>query len=105
MDSTLASAIAEVIAALEKPDEFVRLVLSGRRRNMQTPTERADVKPVLIKDAIKYQLSQSDGRAMTTKNYGPAEFISLNLLEAGFANILLEKKNGSISIRITKSIS
>ena len=102
MDSTLAIAIAEVIAGLEKPNEFVRLVLSGRRRNMQTPTERVDVKPVLIKDAIKYQLSQSDGRAMTTKNYDPSEFIALNLLESGFANILLEIKNGSISIRITK---
>ena len=102
MDSTLAIAIAEVIAGLEKPNEFVRLVLSGRRRNMQTPSERVDVKPVLIKDAIKYQLSQSDDRAMTTKNYDPSEFIALNLLEAGFANILLEMRNGSISIRITK---
>jgi protein-tyrosine-phosphatase len=69
---------------------------------MQTPTERVDVKPVLIKDVVKYQLSQSDGRAMTTKNYDPSEFIALNLLDAGFANILLEKRNGSISIRITK---
>ena len=102
MDSTLAIAIAEVIAGLEKPNEFVRLVLSGRRRNMQTPSERVDVKPVLIKDAIKYQLLQSDGRAMTTKNYDPSEFIALNLLDAGFANILLEMRNGSISIRITK---
>ena len=102
MDSTLAIAIAEVIAGLEKPNEFVRLVLSGRRRNMQTPTERIDVKPVLIKNAIKYQLSQSDGRAMITKNYDPPEFIALNLLDAGFANVLLEMRNGSISIRITK---
>ena len=102
MDSTLAIAIAEVIAGLEKPNEFVRLVLSGRRRNMQTPSERVDVKPVLIKDAIKYQLSQSDGRAMMTKNYDPSEFIALNLLDAGFANVLLEMRNGSTSIRITK---
>ena len=102
MDSTLAVAIAEVIAGLEKPNEFVRLVLSGRRRNTQTPTERVDVKPVLIKNAIKYQLSQSDGRAMMTKNYDPSEFIALNLLDAGFANVLLEMRNGSTSIRITK---
>ena len=102
MDSTLAVAIAEVIAGLEKPNEFVRLVLSGRRRNMQTPTERVDVKPVLIKNAIKYQLSQSDGRAMITKNYDPSEFVALNLLDAGFANVLLEMRNGSTSIRITK---
>ena len=102
MDSTLAAALAEVFAGLEKSDDFVRLVLSGRRRNMQTPTERVDVKPVLIKGEVKYQISQSDGRAMTTKNYSPAEFIALNLLDAGFANILLEQKSGSISIRITK---
>ena len=102
MDSTLAVAIAEVIAGLEKPNEFVRLVLSGRRRNTQTPTERVDVKPVLIKNAIKYQLSQSDGRAMMTKNYDPSEFIALNLLDVGFANVLLEMRNGSTSIRITK---
>jgi len=102
MDSTLTATLAEVVAGLEKPENFVRLVLSGRRRNMQTPTDRVDLKPVLIKGEIKYQLSQSDGRAMTTKNYSPAEFIALNLLDAGFANILLEQKSGSISIRITK---
>ena len=49
MDTTLAAALAEVVAGLEKSESFVRLVLSGRRRNMQTPTERVDVKPVLIK--------------------------------------------------------
>jgi SAM-dependent methyltransferase len=102
MDSTLAAALAEVVAGLEKPENFARLVLSGRRRNMQPPTERVDVKPVLIKGEVKYQTSQSDGRAMTTKNYSPAEFIALNLLDVGFANILLEQKSGSISIRITK---
>ena len=102
MDSTLSAAIAEISAGLQKSEIFVRLVLSGRRRNMQTPSERIDLKPVLIKGEIKYQLAQSDGRAMTTKNYSPSEFIALNLLEAGFANILLEQTTGSISIRITK---
>jgi SAM-dependent methyltransferase len=102
MESTLESAVAEVVATLKKSENFVRLVLSGRRRNMQTPAERIDVKPVLIKGEIKYQISQSDGRAMTTKNYSPDEFIELNFLDSGFANILLEEKSGSISIRITK---
>ena len=102
MESTLEIALAEVVASLENSENFVRLVLSGRRRNMQTPAERIDVKPVMIKGEIKYQVSQSDGRAMTTKNYSPAEFIELNYLGSGFANILLEEKAGSISIRITK---
>jgi SAM-dependent methyltransferase len=102
MESTLEIALAEIVASLKNSENFVRLVLSGRRRNMQTPSERIDVKPVLIKGEIKYQISQSDGRAMTTTNYSPAEFIELNYLNAGFANILLEQKTGSISIRITK---
>ena len=102
MESTLEIALAEVVAFLKKSENFVRLVLSGRRRNMQTLAERIDVKPVMIKGEIKYQVSQSDGRAMTTKNYSPAEFIALNYLDSGFANILLEQKSGSISIRITK---
>lgn len=102
MDSTLTAALAEVVASLKKSDSFVRLVLSGRRRNMQTPAERIDVKPALIKGEIKYQVMQSDGRAMTTKNYSPAEFVALNLPQSGFANILLEERDGSISVRITK---
>lgn len=102
MEATLKQALQEINLALLVPDNFVRLVLSGRRRNMQTPSERIDVKPVLLQGEIKYQISQSDGRAMTTKNYSPDDFIKLNLFETGYANILLEEKNGSISIRITK---
>ena len=102
MATTLADALNEVVETLKKSENFVRLVLSGRRRNMETPSERIDVKPVLIKGEIKYQLSQSDGRAMTTKNYSPNEFIELGLLDSGFANIHLEEKSQSLSIRITK---
>ena len=90
MEATLKQALQEINLALLDPDNFVRLVLSGRRRNMQTPSERIDVKPVLLKGEIKYQISQSDGRAMTTKNYSPDDFIKLNLFETGYANILLE---------------
>ena len=102
MATPLAEALKEIVEKLGRSDNFVRLVLSGRRRNMQTPNERIDVKPVLIKGEIKYQVAQSDGRAMTTKNYSPQEFLKLGLFEAGFANIHLEEKDQSISLRITK---
>jgi len=102
MATTLEDALDEVVETLKNSENFVRLVLSGRRRNMQTPSERIDVKPVLIKGEVKYQIAQSDGRAMTTKNYSPNEFIALGLLEAGYANIHLEEKTKSLSIRITK---
>ena len=81
---------------------LVRVVLSGRRRNMQTPHERIDMRPVLIKNSMQIQLTYSDGRAMTTKNYAPADTPLPSLLRAGYANILLEQTSGSISIRITK---
>ena len=103
MATPLTDAITEIVERLNNSESFVRLVLSGRRRNMQTPNERIDVKPVLIKGEVKYQVAQSDGRAMTTKNYLPQEFLNLGLLESGFANIHLEEKEQSISIRITKT--
>lgn len=102
MAINLVDALSEITAALRDPQNFVRLVLSGRRRNMQTPAERINVKPVLIKGVIKYQVSQSDGRAMTTKNYSPEEFLELGLLDSGYANFHLEQKDKSLSLRITK---
>lgn len=102
MAIALADLLAEVTEKLLLSDGFVRLVLSGRRRNMQTPAQRVDVKPVLIKGEIKYQMSQSDGREMTAKNYSPQEFVGLQLLEIGYANILLEIRDEAISVRITK---
>ena len=81
---------------------LVRVVLSGRRRNMQTPNERIDIRPVFIKDALAIQISHSDGRQMTSKNYSPAQAPFAELLRAGFANVLLEHTKGSLSLRITK---
>jgi hypothetical protein len=81
---------------------LVRIVLSGRRRNMSVPFERIDIRPVLIKDEISYQVMQNDGRITTTKNISPKEFNPLQYLEMGYANILVEHTNGALSIRITK---
>ena len=40
-----------------KSDEFVRAVLSGRRRNMAPSAERIDIKPVLLKSEEKLQIA------------------------------------------------
>jgi len=50
-----------------RADSFVRAVLSGRRRNMQTEYERIDIRQVLIKDEIKWQIISSDGKKDITK--------------------------------------
>ena len=82
---------------------LVRVVLSGRRRNMETEFDRIDIRPVEIKKVVHFQLSHNDGRATTTKNLLPDSIAITELLESGYANILVENTNGSMSIRITKS--
>ena len=55
-----------------------------------------------IKDEIKYQVVESDGRQDFTKNLTSHELDIHKLLEAGYANILVEMIDGTFSLRITK---
>lgn len=98
----LNEAITEAVALISDSQSLVRVVLSGRRRNMQTPCVRIDIRPVQIKDQIHLQVIENDGRQTTAKNFLPTEFDSLALLTAGYANILVEQVTGSLSIRISK---
>jgi SAM-dependent methyltransferase len=100
--SSLTEIFAELAKQFSEPSNLVRVVLSGRRRNMQTPAERIDIRPVKIKEEIQIQVSHSDGRQMTTKNHRANDFDFSKLLESGYANVLLETLNGSLSVRITK---
>jgi len=84
-----------------KSDRFVRAVLSGRRRNMQTEYERIDIKPVKIKEEIKWQLISSDGKKDLTKNVS-LDFDFYNLFKSGYANLLVETESESFQLRITK---
>ena len=95
--STFDEAVEEVLQIFADTPNFVRVVLSGRRRNMQTPAERIDLRPVLIKDQLHIQMSSTDGRAMTSKNFAPGEVDLKELIESGFANILIESTNSSLS--------
>jgi SAM-dependent methyltransferase len=101
-DQSLDTTFAEFETLFAKTDSLVRVVLSGRRRNMQTPNERIDIRPVALKDGLAIQVSHSDGRQMTSKNYSPHEAPFAQLLRAGYANVLLEHTQGSLALRITK---
>ena len=103
MSKSLEEAFSEASVHIINPATFVRAVLSGRRRNMQTEFERIDIRPVEIKGSVKLQISHNDGRATTTKNIDSDPLKITELLESGYANILVEHIKGSISIRITKS--
>jgi SAM-dependent methyltransferase len=102
MAVTFDEAINQAALAISETDALVRVVLSGRRRNMETPAERIDIKPVLLKEKIWLQIIEFDGRVSTTKNVDPSEWSPMELLLSGFANILVEQTEQELSIRVTK---
>ena len=69
---------------------------------MQTNYERIDIRPVQLKDGLKLQLILSEEKQNTTKNIDVDREKILELLNSGYANILVEFTTGSYSIRITK---
>ena len=87
---------------IKDTSKLVRVVLSGRRRNMSVPFERIDIRPVSIKGGLSLQISQNDGRVTTTKNLEAKNFDAKAYLEMGYANILVEHTSGALTIRITK---
>jgi SAM-dependent methyltransferase len=100
MKIELAQGINEIGKRI-KQDDFVRAVLSGRRRNMQPGLERVDIKPVMIKDEIKLQVMSNDGRQVSTKNVD-LDFDFTPMLNGGFANLQADTTSESYSIRISK---
>ena len=101
MKIDLSRAFAELEEHIKSPD-FVRAVLSGRRRNLTPTAERIDIKPVLLKGEEKLQIQSTDGRQVTTKNQGANEIDFAELLGQGFANLLVESTTESYTVRISK---
>ena len=99
---SLEEAISQALLYFQSPEKIARVVLSGRRRNMQIATDRIDIRPVIIKETLHFQVSTSDGRAVTTKNYPPTELPINEYIHSGYANILIEGIEESFSLRITK---
>lgn len=101
MKIELTRAFAELEEHIKAPN-FVRAVLSGRRRNLTPSAERIDIKPVLIKGEEKLQIQSTDGRQVTTKNLTANELDFAEFLGQGFANLLAESTSESYSVRISK---
>lgn len=101
MKIELTRAFSELEEHIKAPN-FVRAVLSGRRRNLTPSAERIDIKPVLIKGEEKLQIQSTDGRQVTTKNLGAAAIDFTEFLGQGFANLLVESTTESYSVRISK---
>ena len=103
MPITLEEAFAEAASKILDTSTFVRAVLSGRRRNMSVDFERIDIRLVEIKEVLHLQLMQNDGRATTTKNLLPSALEVDQLLQSGYANVMVESTHEAYSIRVTKS--
>lgn len=103
MAQLLEDALNDACMQILDVSRLVRVVLSGRRRNMQPDFERVDIRPVNLKGIIHLQFSHSDGRAATVKNLLPESDSISALLANGYANILVESISGATSIRVTKS--
>jgi len=101
MKIEITRAFAELEEHIKAPN-FVRAVLSGRRRNLTPTAERIDIKPVLIKGEEKLQIQSTDGRQVTTKNLSANEINFAEFLGQGFANLLAESTSESYSVRISK---
>ena len=101
MKVELTRAFAELEEHIKAPN-FVRAVLSGRRRNLTPSAERIDIKPVLIKGEEKLQIQSTDGRQVTTKNLSANDLDFADFLGQGFANLLAESTSESYSVRISK---
>ena len=103
MPQSIEHALEQACALIVDTKTLVRVVLSGRRRNMQVEHERIDMRPVEIKGSIVLQLTYNDGKATTTKNIAADKSHVLELLSSGYANITVDTVEGSTSIRVTKS--
>jgi SAM-dependent methyltransferase len=100
MKIELYNAVAQLDQRI-KSQHFVRAVLSGRRRNMQTEYERIDIKPVLIKEELKWQIISSDGKKDITKNV-EIDFNFIQLFSSGYANLVVDTQTESYQVRISK---
>jgi SAM-dependent methyltransferase len=103
MPITREEAFQEAASKILDTATFVRAVLSGRRRNMSVDFERIDIRPVEIKGVLNLQLMQSDGRTTTAKNLLPSAIEVDQLLNSGYANIMVESTFEAYSVRVTKS--
>ena len=100
MKTQLPDAIAQLVEKIRSP-QFVRAVLSGQRRNLQTQYLRIDIKPVLLKDGLRLQIVSSDGKKDFTKNVA-ADFDFAQLLNSGYANLLVDTETESFQVKVSK---
>jgi SAM-dependent methyltransferase len=87
---------------ISEVDSLKRAIISGRRKSFSPRYERIDIRPVKIKEELLLQIVFHDGKQDLTKNFSPSELNIPSLLEEGYANILIERVDETLTIKITK---
>lgn len=100
MKLVLSDAVGQLMVRMKDP-LFVRAVLSGQRRSLQPEYVRVDIKPVMIKDELKFQIVGSDGKKDITKNV-ELDFDFQALFLSGYSNLQVDTTTESYSVRISK---
>lgn len=100
MKLELSDAVGQLMVRMKDP-LFVRAVLSGKRRSLQPEYVRVDIKPVMIKDELKFQIVGSDGKKDITKNV-ELDFDFQALFLSGYSNLQVDTTTESYSVRISK---
>jgi len=88
---------------LASPESIRRICISGKAKGKQPEQVRIDIRPVVLKSGLHWQVVSHDGKRDTTKNLALNELSLSKLFEVGYANILIESTSQEISLRLTKS--
>ena len=103
MIENLDKALSRAQEVLAIPESIRRICISGRAKGRQPEQVRIDIRPVVLKSGLHWQVVSHDGKRDTTKNLALNELSLSKLFEVGYANILIESTSQEISLRLTKS--
>ena len=101
MRRTIEEALLEARERIIRGD-FVRAILTGKRKGKSPEFERVDLRPVEIKGEILIQSVAHDGKKDFTKNLDMNSPEVNELLNSGFANLIIDSTSESYQVQITK---
>ena len=103
MIENLDKALSLAQKVLASPESIRRICISGKAKGKQPEQVRIDIRPVVLKSGLHWQVVSHDGKRDTTKNLALNELSLSKLFEVGYANILIESTSQEINLQLTKS--
>jgi hypothetical protein len=101
MKRTIEEALLEARERIIR-DDFVRAIFTGKRKDKSPEFQRVDLRPVEIKGEILIQSVAHDGKKDFTKNFDVNSPEVNELLNSGFANLIIDSTSESYQVQITK---